>query len=51
LETISLEDFQQHFDEVMERVEDGESFIITVGGEEKAVLIPHAEYDYLYPQD
>lgn len=44
LETIAVEDFQSNFDEVMERVEEGEVFIISVDGEEKAVLMPYTDY-------
>jgi prevent-host-death family protein len=29
MESFTVEDFQKNFDELMERVEDGESFIIT----------------------
>jgi len=47
LERISIEDLQEHFDEVMDRVEDGESFIITNGGVDKAVLIPYSDYEEL----
>ena len=44
MERISIEELQENFDEVFERVEDGDSFIITVDGEDKAVLIPYDEY-------
>ena len=45
LESITLEDLQANFDEVFERVEDGESFIIIVDGKEMAVLMPFDDYE------
>jgi prevent-host-death family protein len=47
LETITVEDLQDNIDEVFDRVEDGEGFIITIDGIEKAVLIPYTDYEEL----
>jgi len=51
LESITLENLQENFDEVMERVSDGESFIILVEGEERCVLVPYREYNDLMEDD
>jgi len=43
-ETISLEDLKENFEEVIERVDDGEIFAITIDGKVRAVLVPYEEY-------
>ena len=43
-EHISAEEFQGNFDLYLERVEGGESFVITRSGEDLAVLIPYTDY-------
>ena len=42
LESFTVEEFQSDFDNLMNRVEQGESFIIT-DGETSAVLVPYNE--------
>ena len=43
METFTIEEFQEDFDNLLERVETGESFVIT-SEYGNAVLIPYAEY-------
>jgi prevent-host-death family protein len=42
LESFTVEEFQKDFDDLMERVENGESFIIK-DGENSAVIVPYNE--------
>ena len=42
LQKFTIEEFQADFDALMERVENGESFIIT-DGERNAVIVPYNE--------
>jgi len=42
LQTFTVEQFQADFDTLIERVENGESFIIT-DGERNAVIVPYNE--------
>jgi hypothetical protein len=42
LESFTVEEFQSDFDNLMERVENGESFIIR-DGENSAVIVPYNE--------
>ena len=42
LESFTVEQFQADFDTLIERVENGESFIIT-DGERNAVIVPYNE--------
>jgi prevent-host-death family protein len=42
LQTFTIEEFQADFDTLMERVEDGESFIIT-SEHGNAVIVPYKE--------
>jgi prevent-host-death family protein len=42
LETFTVEEFQANFDALMNRVENGESFIIT-SDEGNAVIVPYKE--------
>ena len=42
LESFTVEEFQTDFDTLIERVENGESFIIT-DGERNAVIVPYNE--------
>jgi len=42
LESFTVEEFQSDFDNLMERVENGESFIIR-DGENSAVIVPFKE--------
>jgi antitoxin (DNA-binding transcriptional repressor) of toxin-antitoxin stability system len=46
METFTVEDFQKHFDELLERVENGESFVIK-SEYGNAVIVPCAEYQDL----
>lgn len=43
MKTFTIEEFQEDFDNLLERVENGESFVIK-SQYGNAVLIPHAEY-------
>jgi len=42
LQKFTVEEFQENFDTLIERVENGESFIIT-DGERSAVIVPYNE--------
>lgn len=42
LQKFTVEQFQEDFDNLMQRVENGESFIIT-DGEKNAVIVPYNE--------
>ena len=42
LQKFTVEEFQTNFDALIERVENGESFIIT-DGERNAVIVPYNE--------
>ena len=42
LQKFTVEEFQEDFDNLIERVENGESFIIT-DGERNAVIVPYNE--------
>jgi len=42
LESFTVEEFQSDFDNLMQRVENGESFIIR-DGENSAVIVPYNE--------
>ena len=42
LQSFTVEEFQADFDNLMERVENGESFIIS-DGENSAVIVPYNE--------
>lgn len=42
MEKFSIEDFQKNFDEIMERVENGESFLIE-SEYGNAVMVPYQE--------
>lgn len=42
LESFTVEEFQENFDALMSRVENGESFIIT-SDEGNAVIVPYKE--------
>ena len=44
MESFTVEDFQKHFDELLERVENGESFLIT-SEYGNAVMVPYGDYD------
>jgi prevent-host-death family protein len=46
METFTVEDFQKHFDELLERVDNGESFVIT-SEYGNAVIVPYEEYQDL----
>ena len=43
MEKFTVEEFQSDFDALLERVENGESFIITYEGKE-VMMIPYGEY-------
>lgn len=42
LESFTVEEFQTNFDDLIQRVENGESFIIT-DGDKSAVIVPYNE--------
>ncbi len=44
MESFTVEEFQKHFDELLERVENGESFLIT-SEYGNAVMVPYDEED------
>jgi len=46
MEKFTVEEFQSDFDNLLERVENGESFIITDQGKE-VVIIPAKDYEYI----
>jgi prevent-host-death family protein len=46
MEKFTVEEFQADFDNLLERVENGESFIITDKGKE-VVIIPAKDYEYI----
>jgi len=43
MEKFTVEEFQADFDNLLERIENGESFIITYEGK-KVMMIPYGEY-------
>lgn len=45
MDRISVEELQENLEEILDRVEAGESFMITVDGEDKAVILPYADYE------
>ena len=49
MEIFSVEEFQKHFDELMERVENGESFLIT-SEYGNAIMMPCEEYSEIYDE-
>jgi len=51
LETITIENLLENFDEVFDRVTDGESFIISEDGVDKAVLMPCADYEEMIQKE
>jgi prevent-host-death family protein len=44
MESITVHTFQENFDELMERVENGESFIIT-GEHGDVIIVPYEHYN------
>ncbi len=44
MESFTVEEFEKRFDELFERIEDGESFIIVHADGFKAVIEPIANY-------
>jgi len=46
MKKFTVEEFQADFDNLLERVENGESFIITSEGKE-VVIIPAKDYEYI----
>ena len=46
MEKFTVEEFQEDFDNLLERVENGESFIIT-DQEKEVVIIPAKDYEYI----
>jgi PHD/YefM family antitoxin component YafN of YafNO toxin-antitoxin module len=50
MESFTVEDFQKHFDELLERVENGESFLIT-SEYGNAVMIPYEGEDSFCDHD
>jgi hypothetical protein len=46
MEKFTVEEFQKDFDDLLERVENGESFIITSEGKE-VVIMPAEDYEYI----
>jgi prevent-host-death family protein len=46
MKKFTVEEFQKNFDDLLERVENGESFIITSEGKE-VVIMPAEDYEYI----
>jgi prevent-host-death family protein len=46
MEKFTVEEFQKDFDNLLERVENGESFIIT-DQEKEVVIMPAEDYEYI----
>jgi prevent-host-death family protein len=46
MEKFTVEEFQEDFDNLLERVESGESFIISYEGKE-VVIMPAKDYEYI----
>ena len=46
MEKFTVEEFQSDFDNLLERVENGESFIVTDQGKE-VVIMPAEDYEYI----
>jgi prevent-host-death family protein len=46
MEKFTVEEFQEDFDNLLERVESGESFIIT-DEEKEVVIMPAKDYEYI----
>lgn len=46
MEKFTVEEFQEDFDNLLERVDYGESFVITSEGKE-VVIIPAKDYEYI----
>ena len=46
MKKFTVEQFQEDFDNLLERVENGESFIITSEGKE-VVIMPAKDYEYI----
>jgi len=46
MEKFTVEEFQADFDNLLERVENGESFIIT-DHEKEVVIMPAEDYEYI----
>jgi len=46
MEQFTVEEFQEDFDNLLERVENGETFIITDQGKEVAIM-PAEDYDLI----
>jgi antitoxin (DNA-binding transcriptional repressor) of toxin-antitoxin stability system len=49
LQKFTVEEFQKDFDALIERVENGESFIIT-DGERNAVIVPYNEVVHVFEE-
>ena len=49
LQRFTVEEFQSNFDTLIERVENGESFIIT-DGERNAVIVPYNEVVHVFEE-
>ena len=46
MKKFTVEEFQKDFDNLLERVENGESFIVTDQGKE-VVIMPAEDYEYI----
>ena len=46
MEKFTVEEFQEDFDNLLERIESGESFIISYEGKE-VVIMPAKDYEYI----
>jgi prevent-host-death family protein len=46
MDKFTVEEFQEDFDNLLDRIEDGESFIITDEGKQ-VVIMPAEDYNYI----
>ena len=47
IKRIDVEVFMKYAEDYLDRIEDGEMFVLTVNGEEKAVIMPVDDYNTL----
>jgi len=50
MQELTIEELQEYFDDIFERVEKGESFLIRTPDNKDCVLIPFDEYEEYYKE-
>jgi len=50
MQELTVEELQEYFNEIMHRVEEGESFLIRTPDNNDCVLIPYDEYEEYYKE-